>query len=97
MTGGIDKKEFLISELLSVFSSSLRKDICSLAVDFCVIVSLRLITQGFFMFVCSLRFSPVFVTDRLYCAYLLSLLLGLLLGSVSSFSDCIPNLLGAFG
>ena len=46
--------------------------------------------HGFLMFDCSLRFSPVFEPDRLFCALLLSLLLGLLLGGVYSFSDSIP-------
>ena len=40
LTGGIDKKEFLISGLLSEFSSSLKRDICSLASGLCSLSSL---------------------------------------------------------
>ena len=71
LIGGIDKKEVLVSTLLSEFSSTFNMDVCSFGVGHSVFTLLWLTIQGFLMLGSSLSGSGL--DEYLFCTLLGSL------------------------
>ena len=68
LIGGIDKKEVLVSSLLSEFSSTFNMNVCSFGVGHSVFTLLWLTIQGFLMMGSSLSGSGL--VEYLFCTLL---------------------------